>query len=131
MSTKVDSAAVQDGFGIYRHSFFFTHEGQWCVVQQGMDEKSGWARRYHWLAESVEDFVCEPHAAVEDLADRPAEAASQAPDGQRQGNVTRVPRSQERSRADFALAEHVGSALGHAPGAALAPPRIYHSLIRA
>ncbi|MGO9109177.1 MAG: DUF763 domain-containing protein [Thermoguttaceae bacterium] len=76
MSAKVDSAAVQDGFGIYHHSFFFTPQGQWCVVQQGMDEKSGWARRYHWLAESVDDFVCEPHAAVEDLADRPAEATS-------------------------------------------------------
>ncbi len=76
MSAKVDSAAVQDGFGIYHHSFFFTPEGQWCVVQQGMDEKSGWARRYHWLAESVEDFVCEPHAAVEDLADRPAQTTA-------------------------------------------------------
>ncbi len=85
MSAKVDSAAVQDGFGIYHHSFFFTPEGQWCVVQQGMDEKSGWARRYHWLAESVEDFVCEPHAAVEDLADRPADTtASQGPGAERQ-----------------------------------------------
>ncbi len=85
MSAKVDSAAVQDGFGIYHHSFFFTPEGQWCVVQQGMDEKSGWARRYHWLAESVEDFVCEPHAAVEDLAERPAEAStSQGPGTERQ-----------------------------------------------
>jgi len=69
MSAKVDSAAVQDGFGIYHHSFFFTPEGQWCVVQQGMNEQLGWARRYHWLAESVEDFVCEPHAAVEDMAE--------------------------------------------------------------
>ena len=85
MSAKVDSAAVQDGFGIYHHSFFFTPEGQWCVVQQGMDEKNGWARRYHWLAESVEDFVCEPHAAVEDLADRPAAVtASQGPGTERQ-----------------------------------------------
>jgi hypothetical protein len=79
MSAKVDSAAVQDGFDIYHHSFFFTPEGQWCVVQQGMDEKNGWARRYHWLAESVEDFVCEPHAAVEDLADRPAATTKQGP----------------------------------------------------
>ncbi len=85
MSAKVDSAAVQDGFGIYHHSFFFTPEGQWCVVQQGMDEKSGWARRYHWLAESVEDFVCEPHAAVEDLADCPSAAtASQGAGTERQ-----------------------------------------------
>ena len=69
MSAKVDSAAVQDGFEIYHHSFFFTPEGQWCVVQQGMDDESGWARRYHWLAESVDDFVCEPHAAIEDLGE--------------------------------------------------------------
>ena len=73
MSAKVDSAAVQDGFAIYHHSFFFTPDGQWCVVQQGMDEESGWARRYNWLGESVEDFVCEPHAAVQDLAEQPAE----------------------------------------------------------
>ena len=39
MSAKVDSAAVQDGFAIYHHSFFFTPDGQWCVVQQGMDER--------------------------------------------------------------------------------------------
>ena len=73
ISAKVDSAAVQDGFAIYHHSFFFTPDGQWCVVQQGMDEESGWARRYNWLGESVEDFVCEPHAAVQDLAEQPAE----------------------------------------------------------
>ncbi|MGA2619524.1 MAG: DUF763 domain-containing protein [Thermoguttaceae bacterium] len=72
-SAKVDSAAVQDGFALYHHSFFFTPDGRWCVVQQGMDAGSGWARRYHWLGESVEDFVCEPHAAVQDLAERPAE----------------------------------------------------------
>ena len=73
MSAKVDSAALQDGFAIYHHSFFFTPDGQWCVVQQGMDAESGWARRYHWLGESVEDFVCEPHAAVQDLAERSGE----------------------------------------------------------
>jgi hypothetical protein len=69
MSAKVDSAAVQDGFAIYHHSFFFTPQGQWCVVQQGMDEASGWARRYHWLGESVDDFVCEPHEAVQNLCE--------------------------------------------------------------
>lgn len=74
MSAKVDSAAVQDGFGIYHHSFFFTPAGQWCVVQQGMDTQSRWARRYHWLGESVDDFVCEPHAAVQDLSDNAAGA---------------------------------------------------------
>jgi len=64
LSAKIDSAAVQDGFQVYHHSFFFTADGHWAVVQQGMNEESGYARRYHWLSDSVEDYVCEPHAAV-------------------------------------------------------------------
>jgi hypothetical protein len=64
MSAKVDSSAVQDGYQIYHHCFFFTAAGKWAVVQQGMNEESGWARRYHWLADEMESFVCEPHKAV-------------------------------------------------------------------
>lgn len=67
MSAKVDSAAVQDGYQVYQHSFFLEPGGGWCVVQQGMNEGTGWARRYHWLGEHVRDFVCEPHAGIEDL----------------------------------------------------------------
>ncbi len=69
MSAKVDSAALQDGFQVYHHSFFLTPAGQWCVVQQGMNEEQQSARRYHWLGESVDDFVCEPHAAIQDVHD--------------------------------------------------------------
>ena len=64
MSAKVDSAAVQDGFGIYHHTFIVTADEKWAVVQQGMREADGMARRYHWLGERVTDLVCEPHAAV-------------------------------------------------------------------
>ena len=64
MSAKVDSAAVQDGYQIYHHSFFFTDKGSWAVVQQGMNEETRYARRYHWFSEGVKDFVCEPHWAV-------------------------------------------------------------------
>lgn len=64
MSAKVDSAAVQDGYQLYHHAFFFTPAGGWCVVQQGMNDANGMARRYHWLAASVRSFVNEPHAAV-------------------------------------------------------------------
>jgi hypothetical protein len=67
MSAKVDSAAVQDGYQLYHHSFFFTLSGSWCVVQQGMNERN--ARRYHWLGEKLDTFVREPHAAVHDLRD--------------------------------------------------------------
>src|SRR3954469_26078017 len=31
MAAKVDSAAIQDGFGIYHHSFFVSSDGEWAV----------------------------------------------------------------------------------------------------
>ena len=64
LSAKVDSSALQDGYQIYHHAFFFTRSGRWCVVQQGMNEQSGMARRYHWLGNEQTDFVNEPHSAV-------------------------------------------------------------------
>src|SRR5712671_5663029 len=63
-AAKVDSAAVQDGYQLYHHVFFFTAAGDWCVVQQGMNDANRLARRYHWLSESVTSFVDEPHEAV-------------------------------------------------------------------
>src|SRR5438128_4728027 len=64
MSAKVDSAAVQDGYQLYHHAFFFTPSGAWAVVQQGMNDANGMARRYHWLASRLERFVNEPHAEI-------------------------------------------------------------------
>src|SRR5687767_2824837 len=84
---KVDSAAVQDGFDLYLHGFIVTDDGKWTVVQQGMSDSSGTARRYHWLSEGLESFVDAPHAAIEgrrgeseivNLADRRAEASRKA-----------------------------------------------------
>ncbi len=64
MSAKVDSAAVQDGYQLYHHSFLFTKNGSWAVVQQGMNGSNRYARRYHWLSEAVSSFVSEPHSAI-------------------------------------------------------------------
>jgi uncharacterized protein len=64
MAAKVDSAAVQDGYQIYTHHFLFSDDSEWCVVQQGMNDDNGYARRYHWLGSAVSDFVCEPHNGV-------------------------------------------------------------------
>jgi hypothetical protein len=64
MSAKVDSSAIQDGYQLYHHTFFFTTGGSWTVVQQGMNEATRYARRYHWLGERVTDFVNEPHSAI-------------------------------------------------------------------
>jgi hypothetical protein len=63
-AAKVDNAAVQDGYQLYHHAFFFTASGDWCVVQQGMNDASSTARRYHWLSERVTSFVDEPHEAI-------------------------------------------------------------------
>jgi hypothetical protein len=48
LSAKVDSAALQDGFELYHHTFLFTTDNEWSVVQQGMRDATGMARRYHW-----------------------------------------------------------------------------------
>jgi len=62
---KVDSAAVQDGFDLYLHGFIVTDDGQWVVVQQGMNGGSKLARRYHWLSHDLKSFVETPHSAID------------------------------------------------------------------
>lgn len=64
LSAKVDNTAIQDGFQIYLHSFILTSEGEWAVVQQGMNANSGFARRYHWHSSELESFINEPHTWI-------------------------------------------------------------------
>jgi hypothetical protein len=64
VSAKVDNTAVQSGHQLYHHSFVFLADGSWAVIQQGMSDETKSARRFHWLGESVDSFVEEPHAAV-------------------------------------------------------------------
>jgi len=64
MAAKVDSSLVQDGFQIYHHCFFFSRNGVWAVVQQGMNEKNVTARRYHWYSDAAKHLVLEPHAGI-------------------------------------------------------------------
>lgn len=64
LTAKVDNNAIGDGFQIYLHSFVVTATGHWAVVQQGMNDAKGLARRYHWHSEAVRDFTCEPHTGI-------------------------------------------------------------------
>lgn len=64
ISAKVDSCLVQDGYQLYHHSFFFSKNGAWAVVQQGMNTIYKTARRYHWYSEKIEDIVNEPHTGI-------------------------------------------------------------------
>jgi hypothetical protein len=65
LTAKIDSAALQDGFELYLHSFVVAADGTWVVVQQGMNGERGQARRYHWLSEGLTSFLDEPHSAIE------------------------------------------------------------------
>lgn len=64
LSAKVDNTAIQDGFQLYLHSFIVTDEGEWAVVQQGMNDASGMARRYHWHSQAFQSFVEQPHTFI-------------------------------------------------------------------
>jgi uncharacterized protein len=64
LTARIDNNAIGDGFQIYLHSFVVTASGDWAVVQQGMNERTGLARRYHWHSASVRDFTCEPHTGI-------------------------------------------------------------------
>lgn len=64
LSAKVDNTAVQDGFQLYLHSFILSKDGDWAVVQQGMNDATGTARRYHWHSPTLTSFVEEPHTFI-------------------------------------------------------------------
>jgi hypothetical protein len=64
MAAKVDNTAIQDGHTLYHHVFVLSENKKWAVIQQGMNSETSYARRYHWLSEDVDSFVCKPHNAI-------------------------------------------------------------------
>ena len=86
LTARIDNNAIADGFQIYLHTFIVTEQGDWAVVQQGLNDATGLARRYHWHSAAVRDFTCEPHTAIVgenegaimNLVDRAAGPAQQA-----------------------------------------------------
>ncbi len=60
---KVDNACLQDGYHLYHHTMFLSEDGDWAVIQQGLNEKRGYARRYQWLS-TIDDFINEPHQGI-------------------------------------------------------------------
>lgn len=61
---KVDNGALQDGFQIYLHGFIAAADGRWVVVQQGISNERGTARRYHWSSHELKSFVDAPHVGI-------------------------------------------------------------------
>jgi len=64
LTARIDNNAIADGFHLYLHSFVVSSSGEWTVVQQGMNDATGLARRYHWHSASVRDFTSEPHTGI-------------------------------------------------------------------
>ena len=64
LTAKVDNTSIQDGYQLYLHHFVVSHQGEWSVIQQGMNNENGMARRYHWHSSRVKSFVEEPHTAI-------------------------------------------------------------------
>ncbi|MFZ6014174.1 MAG: DUF763 domain-containing protein [Bacteroidota bacterium] len=64
LAAKVDNTAIQDGFQLYLHNFILTAEGTWAIVQQGLNDATGMARRYHWHSTQFQSYLQAPHAGV-------------------------------------------------------------------
>ena len=64
LTAKIDNNCIADGFQIYLHSFVVAANGEWAIVQQGMNKTNGLARRYHWHSAKVRDFLEEPHTGI-------------------------------------------------------------------
>jgi hypothetical protein len=102
LTARIDNNAIADGFQIYLHTFVVTAAGEWTVVQQGMNEASGLARRYHWHSAAVRDFTSEPHTgivgehqgAILNLVDRGAKPAQSA-------MLSMIQEAPERTLAEF------------------------------
>jgi hypothetical protein len=120
LTARIDNNAVADGFQIYLHAFVLTRDGEWAVVQQGMNAGRRTARRYHWHSVRVRDFTAEPHAAIvgeqagviQNLVDRraaPAQAALLAIAHEEPGAILRevrtlaLPRHHDVRRGDVDL----------------------------
>lgn len=68
LSAKVDNTAIQDGYQLYLHNFILSDNGNWSVIQQGMHDSDGTARRYHWHSENITSFVEEPHTGINGIS---------------------------------------------------------------
>lgn len=64
LSAKIDNSCIDDGYQLYLHSFIADREGNWAVIQQGMNPGQRTARRYHWHSQQIESFIDEPQSAI-------------------------------------------------------------------
>jgi len=64
LCAKIDNTAIQDGYNLYHHAFIFIKNGEWAIIQQGMNEEKKNARRYQWLSKDNLDLFSDPHTGI-------------------------------------------------------------------
>lgn len=64
LTAKIDNNALSDGYQIYLHNFVLTKEGHWVVIQQGLNDNNGYARRYHWHSAHFKTYLKNPHSSI-------------------------------------------------------------------
>ncbi len=64
LAAKVDTSLLQDNYQLYHHSVVVSENGEWSIIQQGMNPAIGMARRYHWYSKKVSSFTVEPHKGI-------------------------------------------------------------------
>ncbi len=55
LSAKIDSALVYDDIGIYHHTFVFSKDKDWCVVQQAMHNATNNAIRFQISSDKIDN----------------------------------------------------------------------------
>ncbi len=120
LSAKVDNVAIQAGAPLYHHAFFASEDGEWTVVQQGLDSEEGVARRYHWVSEGVHGFVNEPHEAIlaEEKRDSVLDMTAEASGACRKASTDLVKDDPQHIQREFEslLPEEQKSLLDWVPG---------------
>lgn len=103
LSAKVDNTAVQDGYQLYLHHFVLSDTGAWTVVQQGMHEADGTARRYHWHSGNLTSFIDEPHTGIDGISrGRILNLTAAAASDNRQGILNIAGENSDKTVRDFA-----------------------------
>ncbi len=73
-----------------------------------MNEANGWARRYHWLSETVADFVDEPHAGIITVAPaEPLNMVAHESDAARDASVTLALEKPWKNLAELKRLKHL------------------------
>lgn len=105
LTARVDNNAIADGFQIYLHSFVLTSNGEWAVVQQGLNDRSGMARRYHWHSPSVDDFVVAPHTGI--VGENQGTIMNLVDAGAKQAQTAMLEIAQEHPEKTLSAARHL------------------------